>query len=138
MVPRLREAKLKITSIRLTIAKQLAEETNPLAVAELHLDARLSACNLTTIYRNVLALEEAGLVTREREVIGPTRFLWKTETPAIHSHDLKCRRCGNTFSLAVCGLKATVRRLEEAGFREVSHALEFHGVCRGCWLHQTH
>jgi hypothetical protein len=81
IVPLLRGASLKVTKTRLEIARYLAITETPLAVAELHERSAARHCNLTTIYRNLVALEAAGLVLRQRDLVGPTRFAWKRQAP---------------------------------------------------------
>jgi Fur family ferric uptake transcriptional regulator len=86
---------------------------------------------LTTVYRHLQVLSEAGRVDAIRDSSGETLYR-RCQTDA-HHHHLTCRRCGR--SVEVEG-KAVERWADDvaarAGFSEVGHTVELFGLCPDC------
>ena len=85
---------------------------------------------LSTVYRTLQALAEAGEVDVLRGEDGETRYRRCSER---HHHHLVCSDCGRTVEV----VGPTVERwasavAEEHGFVDVSHTLEVFGVCGSC------
>ena len=85
---------------------------------------------LSTVYRTLQALAEAGEVDVLRADDGETRY---RRCSGSHHHHLVCRSCGRTVEVegpAVERWAAAVAR--EHGFTRVSHTLEVFGDCASC------
>lgn len=100
---------------------------------ELHeaLRARGEAVGLTTVYNQLRALAEAGLVDTVRSAEGET--LYRRCDTSGHHHHLVCRVCGRTVEVAGTAVERWAERVAaEAGFVDVSHTIEVLGTCPAC------
>lgn len=91
----------------------------------------------SSAYRNLAALEQAGVVRRLVTDEGFSR--WElTEDLTQHHHHLICSNCGRVEDVTVpAQLERTVDRTvdrlaRESGFASVSHRLDLIGRCRAC------
>jgi Fur family ferric uptake transcriptional regulator len=100
---------------------------------ELHeaLRARGAAVGLTTVYNQLRALAEAGLVDTVRSPDGET--LYRRCDTSGHHHHLRCRVCGRTVEVAGAAVERWAEKVAaEAGFTDVSHTIEVVGTCPAC------
>lgn len=86
---------------------------------------------LTTVYRNLQSLAEAGEVDVLRTDSGET--VYRRCASSGHHHHLLCRRCGRTVEIEGPAVESWAERVAaDHGFSEPSHVLEISGVCRAC------
>ena len=130
----LREAKLKVTDPRKKVLKVLMEKHGPLSIDEIRRSMRKGECDLVTVYRSVAALEERGLVARCDFGDGVARFEYGT-TGEHHHHHIICRNCKDVAPFEVCVDPKWKALLEQKGYSDLSHNLEFFGVCSNCRNH---
>jgi Fe2+ or Zn2+ uptake regulation protein len=92
---------------------------------------------LSTIYRTLAVLEEAGVVTHHLGAKGLTRFElaeWLTG----HHHHLVCVDCGSVADIDIPrrqeeSVRALVEKIAAlASFSPTDHALEIEGRCARC------
>lgn len=130
----LRDANLKVTQPRLAILDLMIGEHGPFTTDELH--AKLStskagvACDVVTIYRCLAKFESLGLITRCDFGDGSVRYELRTKDH--HHHHIICRQCKRVEPLPTCPVEDNTIKLPKTGFRDVSHRLEFFGVCPDC------
>jgi Fur family ferric uptake transcriptional regulator len=95
------------------------------------LRARGSRVGLTTIYRTLQLLVEAGEVDQLSLADGGQ--LYRRCSMNRHHHHLVCRSCGRTVELEGPTVERWAQRLgAEHGFTDVSHTVEIHGTCPSC------
>ena len=91
-------------------------------------------CDLATVYRTLTRFEELGLVQRVDLGDGRARFEIAEDQPGgHHHHHLVCRVCSQILEIDDCipsDLESRVAR--QHGFRDVTHRLEFFGICPRC------
>jgi Fur family ferric uptake transcriptional regulator len=133
---RLREHDVRYTRGRRAVATALASAAGPLSAAEL--SEQLSpGVPLSSIYRTLTVLEEAGVVSHHLGAKGLTRFElaeWLTG----HHHHLVCIDCGSVSDVDipdskeknVMSLVSEIAAL--AAFEATDHALEIEGHCSRC------
>ncbi len=133
---RLREHDVRFTSGRRAVVEALARASGPMSAAEL--DEELGAeVPLSSIYRTLSVLEDAGVVAHHLGAKGLTRFElaeWLTG----HHHHLVCIDCGSVSDIdipspqeeSVRGLVSEIAAL--ASFSATDHALEIEGRCARC------
>jgi Fur family ferric uptake transcriptional regulator len=100
---------------------------------ELHeaLRARGERVGLTTVYNQLRALAEAGLLDTLRSSDGET--LYRRCGSEGHHHHLLCRSCGRTVEVAGLAIERWAEKVAaEAGFVDVSHTIEVVGTCSTC------
>lgn len=131
---RLRDHEARYTRGRRAVVGALAEADGPRSAAELH--SQIGAeVPLSSLYRSLVILEEAGVVTPHYGEL--TRYEL-AEWLAGHHHHLVCVVCGAVADIEIPGeQEAEVHRLVEeiaggAGFTAYGHALEIDGRCERC------
>jgi Fur family transcriptional regulator, ferric uptake regulator len=90
-----------------------------------------AAVGLTTVYRTLAALAEAGDVDAIRTTEGET--VYRRCATARHHHHVVCRSCGRTVEVQGPAVERWAERVAgEAGFVDVTHTLEVFGTCAAC------
>lgn len=133
---RLRENEVRYTTGRRAVIEGLAAADGPRSAAELSEDIG-SSVPLSSLYRSLSVLEEAGVVVPHFAVRGVTRYElaeWLTG----HHHHLVCVDCGIVEDIDVpdrleSQIEAIVADIgASVSFRQTSHALEIEGRCAQC------
>lgn len=133
---RLREREVRFTSGRQAVVAELSRAGGPRSAAELS-DSLGDDVPLSSIYRTLAVLDDAGVVTPHLGAKGLTRFElaeWLTG----HHHHLVCLNCGSVSDVALADeTEARVVSLvgqisAAAGFGATDHALEIEGYCADC------
>lgn len=129
----LRESARRITGPRRAVLDVLEREEHPLTIREIHAAAGKLKCDLATIYRSMKMLESVGLVKRFDFGDGSARYELVREGEAEHHHHLVCTGCSKVVEIDECFPAELERKIAAGnGFAEVSHRLEFFGVCPSC------
>jgi Fe2+ or Zn2+ uptake regulation protein len=132
---RLRKVGQRLTANRESLLDALTAAPRPLTIPEI-LDERPGLAQ-SSVYRNLVVLEEAGVVHR---VVGADEFArWElAEDLAGHHHHLICASCGRVDDVpASAGLERSVAAAAAAitkttGFRTQRHRVDLVGVCSDC------
>lgn len=132
---RLRAAGQRLTAPRVALVEALAGAPGPLTIPEL----QRAAPDLATssAYRNLLVLEEVGVVHRIVTNGDHARFEL-AEDLTEHHHHLICSNCGSVADVpASSTLEASVRRAADeiarsTGFRTQHHRVDLVGLCTDC------
>jgi Fur family ferric uptake transcriptional regulator len=120
------------TRQRTAVTTELADAEDFLSAQQLHdrLRQRGQKVGLTTVYRSLQALSDAGEVDVLITDDGETRY---RKCSADHHHHLVCRECGRTVEIAGPAVESWARSVaREHGFSDVSHTVEVFGLCAGC------
>lgn len=133
---RLAEAAVRYTKGRRVVIGALAEADGPRSAAELS-QVIGESVPLSSLYRSLAVIEEAGVLAPHYSSRGLTRYEL-AEWLLGHHHHLVCIECGQVLDLPVSD--AIEGRLQEivadvardASFTEVSHILEIEGRCLRC------
>jgi Fur family transcriptional regulator, ferric uptake regulator len=125
---------LKVTKARVAILSLLAHEHGPFTAEQLHdrlfASGTAVACDLVTIYRCLAKFEASGLISRCDFGDGSVRYEFRSTDH--HHHHIICRLCKRVEPLPDCPVEDRGIRLPKIGFRDISHRLEFFGVCPAC------
>lgn len=126
-----KERGLRMTGQRRIIAQVLAEMDDHPDAEELHrramqLDARIS---LSTVYRTVRLLEDAGILARHEFGDGRARYERAARQHHDHLIDIRTGAVIEFQSEEIERLQAIIAR--ELGYRLVRHRLELYGVPLG-------
>lgn len=127
---------VKKTHQRIDIFLALYYAEEPLSAAEIferlneeHPDERYA---FSTVYRNLLAFEKAGMVTKS---------ILSTQDDAIyelrkktHKHYAICSNCHKMIQIKTCPLKDISAIVSNSlpGFKITGHQLEIIGICSDC------
>ena len=133
---RLGDHAVRYTRGRRTVVATLADAGGPLSAAELHTTVG-GDLPLSSIYRSLAVLEDAGVLAPHHGAKGLTRYElaeWLTG----HHHHVICVSCGTVEDIDVpAPLESQVRQLvTEIGasieFLPIDHTLEIEGRCARC------
>jgi len=95
-----------------------------------HLRERGAKVGLTTVYRTLQLLVDAGEIDTMRLPTGEQLF---RRCGRSHHHHLVCRECGTTVEVEGPAVERWADKLAgEHGFTDVSHTLEIFGTCPRC------
>lgn len=93
--------------------------------------SRGDSVGLTTVYRTLQALADAGEVDSLLNDEGET--VYRRCTGGTHHHHLVCRQCGATVEIDGPAVETWADRMAaEHGYDDVSHTLEIFGRCAAC------
>lgn len=126
----LREAGVLVTKQRVGLISMLRKARRPLQ-AEKIASTLEGKMNLTTVYRSLDQLVEAGLVRRID--LGRNHALY--ELADSHHHHIVCRTCGLIEDVTACiptSVTDSVLKKVNTFSSIENHALEFFGVCKPC------
>jgi Fur family ferric uptake transcriptional regulator len=111
----------------------LAEASAFLSAQDLHamLRQRGQAVGLTTVYRHLQMLADAGAVDALHLPEGET--VYRLCGRGDHHHHLVCRRCGRTVEIDGREVERWTKRVADAeGFVDIDHTVEIFGTCPAC------
>lgn len=126
----LREHGLRITKPRKAILEALLQKGGPATIEDIYLGLEPGLCDLATVYRCLAAFEKLDLVRRCHFHDGTS--LYEIDMGPDHHHHIVCTSCKKVEPLDVCVVEGLERLIRERGYRDISHMLEFFGVCRDC------
>jgi len=124
---------LRSTRQRAAVVAALAAEPTFRSAQDIHerLRSQDDKVGLTTVYRTLQALAEAGEVDVLRTADGES--VYRRCASEDHHHHLVCRSCGRTVEVEAPEVEAWSAKLARRhGFADVSHTLDIFGVCKGC------
>ncbi|MCW2495581.1 transcriptional repressor [Jatrophihabitans sp.] len=93
---------------------------------------RGDSVGLTTVYRNLNLLVEAGLADVVHREDGESQFRLCGHSAAAgeHHHHIVCRVCGRSVEVAGPEVEAWADRVAAAaGYTQISHTVELFGLC---------
>ncbi len=126
-------AKIRSTRQKRLILSLLEQAAAPLTAAELYRAAREKQPTLakSTIYRNLMAMQERGEVIREPMENG--EIFYSSSHGHPHRHYMICRDCNRMQDLPECPLDHLEQEIAEtADFVVTDHVVQIYGYCREC------
>ena len=120
------------TRQRTALGQVLLEVDDFRSAQQLHamLVQRGDAVGLTTVYRTIQALLDAGEVDVVLRADGEALY---RRCSAAHHHHLVCRRCGRTVEVEGPAVERWAHQVaDENGYTDVSHTVEVFGICASC------
>ncbi len=131
----LQKAGQRLTRHRVAVMSALRTSDRPVTADEV---AKTSGVPLSTAYRNLAELCEAGVAVRVGGADRTDRFELAESLTSHHHHHLVCTECGvvNDFDpspqLELLITKELQSLLEAQGFAESHHLFDVHGICGDC------
>jgi Fur family transcriptional regulator, ferric uptake regulator len=127
----LRGAGLRATRQRLTVLEALRNRPDAVTAQELHMELRQAGepIGLTTVYRTLTALTDAGLLdTFTRE--GEQAF---RRCGDDHHHHIVCEVCNRVEEIAAEEVERWVGQVaRRRGYQVTGHRADIFGVCPRC------
>ncbi|MFE4593542.1 Fur family transcriptional regulator [Streptomyces laurentii] len=121
------------TRQRAAVSAALSEVDEFRSAQELHdmLKHRGDSVGLTTVYRTLQSLADAGEVDALRTSDGET--VYRRCSTGDHHHHLVCRVCGTAVEVEGPAVEQWAETIAaEHGFVNVAHTVEIFGTCAEC------
>lgn len=132
----MRENKVKITRQREKIIECLMGTSQPqtaeVIMAKLKQRKEPGKCDLVTIYRTLHQFEKIKVVQKSFFSENSAQYCLNDLDDHHHHHHFLCNKCQKITEIDSCFLDGQLKQLEKKGFRNISHRLEFFGVCPHC------
>jgi Fe2+ or Zn2+ uptake regulation protein len=128
---RLRTSGVRLTKPRERLIEILAATHAPATIEQLHAAIGHQSCDLATMYRNLAAFEKVGVVRRMHFETGAALFELEA-SPEHHHHHVVCRVCRSVEAVAGCVVAPVELEVRRRGYSDVTHVVEFFGVCPKC------
>jgi len=128
---------VRLTKHRRAVLGALEASERPLTVEEV---VQLSGVPMSTAYRNLAELVEAGVVARVTGIGGGDRHELAERFSERHHHHLVCTECGIVTDFDPSKqLERLIHReiealLASSGFEITHHVFDVRGRCRNCQL----
>ena len=134
---RIRDSGLKLTPSRLKVLELLDRKRCLMSVDEVVQTLSKTSrkkVDWTTIYRTLLSFSEAGLVNSTLLDDGVMRYEFRCDAPGNphHHHHVFCKACARIAPIEACEIRAIENLVARMGYTELSHRLEFSGICPDC------
>jgi Fur family ferric uptake transcriptional regulator len=130
---KLRTVGLKATPIRLQLLQVMSKGHQMLSIHEIHKLLGKNKADPVTIYRCIRKFEQSGLVDSVALGDGVIRYeIRDSDQDHSHHHHLICRICNVAILIKDCLVTKIPKFVQTLGFSDVSHRLDFLGVCPGC------
>jgi Fur family ferric uptake transcriptional regulator len=123
----------RATRQRAAVSDVLARATGFRSAQELHDELRSAGASvgLTTVYRHLQALADAGAVDVLRSGDGEARY--RACPTDEHHHHLVCRSCGASVEIAGPAVESWAAAVAaEHGYDDATHTVEVFGTCADC------
>jgi Fur family ferric uptake transcriptional regulator len=132
---RIKKAQLKLTGPRKALVHAIAHYQGPFAAEDIFNAVKKSAKNkkfdLVTVYRTLTTFEDLGILTSCHFGDGTIRYEVRGED-GHHHHHIICTSCKKIRPLPFCHLDDEEKRVQKMGFLNLTHKLEFFGLCPDC------
>jgi Fur family transcriptional regulator, ferric uptake regulator len=128
---RLKSRGLKLTSRRIAIVKIFIGSNSHLTPEEVwkRLSNDFKRCGLPSVYRNLEAFVDCGVLTRIQQFDRKKHYGLCTAKDSHHHHHITCIRCGKVEEIEDCAVKD---KKKIKGYRVYSHYMQVNGVCSDC------
>jgi len=123
---------LRLTRQRELVVAAMVDAKGSFTAQDLHdrLRAGHSGVGLTTVYRTLEILSEAGAIERVHGLNHCEAFVVAGRR---HSHTIVCSICGSASELLDCGCDELVEAAaQKTGFRIDGHVIQLSGICKSC------
>jgi len=126
----LRGAGLRPTSQRLAVLDVISKSEKSLTAQDVYARLRRRAgAGLTTVYRTLAALADAGILDTFEQSGEKSFRLCASE----HHHHIVCVSCGSVEEIEGAEVEDWVKRLaRNHHFEVISHRADIYGRCRDC------
>jgi Fe2+ or Zn2+ uptake regulation protein len=120
----------RVTAPRLEILSILKSNKKPMTISQIHCEMKDKKTDLATVYRTLNLFADLRIVS---EIDFKDDFKrYELIFDRHHHHHIVCRSCGRVDNVEACVLGELEKMLQRKGYTEVTHSLEFFGICEEC------
>lgn len=130
LLKRIKDSGSRLTWQRKFIVESLFKFQSPFTAEELHRKVQRQGIDLTTVYRSLNVFCEKGYLSQVDFNDGVARFEVKHDNH--HHHHIVCQKCKAVEALPSCDLSHLETLLTKRGYADITHRLEFFGLCKRC------
>lgn len=130
----LRDSGHRITKQRKLMAEHILRFDLPFSAEELHSQIKRKGVDLVTVYRSLSAFTDLKILTTVDFQDGTLRYEYLPPEEKGHHHHIICTQCRKVEPLNSCMLKKQEKFIEQMGYTNITHKLEFFGLCESCSL----
>lgn len=127
---RIRSSGMRVTKPRVALVEALLTQAGPVSIERLHQTVGTNSCDLVTIYRCLAAFEDLGLV--RRSYLHNGTCLYELSNSSVRHYHIVCKTCGRTDQVDYTMAADVETKLQDKGYAQISHVVEFFGVCPTC------
>lgn len=124
------------TSAKLKMYLLLSQSHVPLSANEIFQKLGVKTCNISTVFRALNQFKEKNLVREINLSEGFHRYEVRLNDEKkqghLHHHHIRCRDCGIIQAITGCNLSTFDDVIKKMGFKNITHQLEFLGICKAC------
>ena len=121
---------LRITQPRLEILKVLKECHEPVTISEIQDKLGKTKIDQATIYRTMDSFLDKRIVATYDFKDNFTRY--ELIVDRGHHHHVVCKKCGKVENIEDCFSDEIEKDLKKKGYSEITHYMEFFGICENC------
>jgi Fur family zinc uptake transcriptional regulator len=127
-IKKLKEHNYKLTPQRELILDIMLNQQGYLSVREIYEKVKevFPQVSIDTVYRNLSLLKDINILN-ETTIGNNIMYVMRKE---IHSHTMRCLKCGKIFELDICPLELWINQIKD--FEIVDHKIEIVGYCKDC------
>lgn len=130
-IEKLRDGGFRITEQRKALIKSILSFKTPFTAEEVHSKLKLTGVDLTTVYRSLSSFVEIDLLRTVDFSDGTLRYEYIAHEDEHHHHVI-CRKCQKVEAVEICDVQVQENLVEKLGYTNISHRLEFFGICKQC------
>ncbi len=120
----------RVTTPRLEVMSVLKSNHKPLTISEIHDKLKKKRIDLATVYRTLNLFTQLGIVN---EIDFKDEFKrYELIYDRHHHHHIVCKICKRVENVETCILDELEKLIEKKGFSDITHSLEFFGICKKC------
>jgi Fur family ferric uptake transcriptional regulator len=127
----LRSKKLKSTPLRLAVLKFLEKQDGPLTAEEIGQGLKQVEFDRASLFRTLKTFSETGILSMIDLGEGFHRYERNCELHH-HHHHIICTECKRIEIVPFCIPDEFKNFLYTKGYRDISHRMDFSGICRQC------
>lgn len=126
----IRSAGMRVTKPRIALIEALLGLPGPVSIERIHQVMGPNSCDLVTIYRCLAAFENLGIV--RRSYLHNGTCLYEQTISSTRRYHIICKECGHTDPVEYTMSGGVERMLQDRGYAQISHIVEFFGLCPTC------
>ncbi len=120
----------RITEQRRALVEAIVNFQGPFCADDLLGILKEGSMDLATVYRSLSAFAELGLLSTVDFGDGMLRYEYLSGDE--HHHHIICTNCKQVEPVNFCVVQGQEQIIEHMGYKNVSHKLEFFGLCKKC------
>jgi Fur family ferric uptake transcriptional regulator len=121
---------LRVTNPRIEILQILKANHHPLTISQIHSKIKSKGTDLATVYRTINSFLKFSIVS---EVDFKDEFKrYELIFDRHHHHHIVCKVCKKVENVDFCVGDRIEKDLKKRGYKDISHSLEFFGICETC------